>query len=369
MTARAAFSASGLRRAHTSMRRPPPSPLGARDVDGWLARRDPALLAEAERETARWINILNRLTELAEALIAADLRRLAHWCYAWAFALDPTLTDDPTAQQQVRANLALSGMLHPSLASALHPEQLDLLVGRLTLELAVLQVPAPAQLRRLVDAAGLPPSRARLPSRPAGAELARVLHPLVWAYHLPRLDLIGPITAFRLARLRLPDAEIRPWLPDTDEPWWWIWTGDVGALASWLRRKTEHFRPLSSDAEAALDQLDEFAGPTDPDAEETDRARTRALVEALSELHTALHVERMTREEALVAAFLAALQGEPTEAHARRAGLLPGPDTAWLHAHNLPELLARIAGARHHRGPAKALRAVEQLAGIRGVRP
>ena len=105
--------------------------------------------------------------------------------------------------------------------------------------------------------------------------------------------MLGPITAFRLVLLDVPDAEVYPWLPESAEPWPWIWTSGVAALTSWIRRKTEHFGPLARDA--------------------------------------------------------------------RRAGLLPGPETRWLHAHNLPELLARIAGARHHRGPAKALRAVEQL--------
>ena len=371
MSDRATFFEAILLRVHAKMRLRPPYPLGARDVDAWLARRDPALLAEAERETTRWLAILNRLAELAEALIAADLRRLAHWCYAWAFALDPTLTEDLTAQQQVRANLALSGMLHPSLTSALHPERLDLLVERLTLELAVLQAPAPVQLRRLVEAAGLPASRARLPSRPPGAELARVLHPLVWMFHLPRLELIEPITAFRLRCLKLPDAEVTPWLSETGGPWWWVWTSDLGALANWLERKTTHYQPLMPEAQAAIVALSDRVGPVDPDAEDADRAGTRVLHEALSALHTTLHVEGMTREEALVAAFLAALQGEPAEAdaQARRAGLLPGPDTAWLHVHHLPEVLARIGFARHHRGPARALRAVEKIAGIRGDRP
>ena len=164
----------------------------------------------------------------------------------------------------------------------------------------------------------------------------------------------------------MPDAEVYPWLSEGAGPWPWIWTSDLAALTSWLRRKTEHFGPLNREARDAIASLDQLAGPTDPDAEDRDRQLIRALVEALSELHRALHVERMNREEALIAAFLAALQGEPSDTHARRAGLLPGPDTTWLHAHNLPELLARIAGARHHRGPAKALRAVEQLTRLEG---
>ena len=74
MSDRAAFFEAILLRVHARMRLRPPYPLGTTDVDAWLARRDPALLAEAERETARWIAILNRLSELAEALVAVDLR-------------------------------------------------------------------------------------------------------------------------------------------------------------------------------------------------------------------------------------------------------------------------------------------------------
>ena len=180
--------------------------------------------------------------------------------------------------------------------------------------------------------------------------------------------MLGPITAFRLVLLDVPDAEVYPWLPESAEPWPWIWTSGVAALTSWIRRKTEHFGPLAREARDAVTRLEQLAGPTDPDDEDRDRALTRALHEALSELHVALQVARLTREEALVAALLAALQGEPSEAHARRAGLPPGPETRWLHAHNLPELLARIAGARHHRGPAKALRAVEGIAGLKAAR-
>ncbi len=373
MTDRATFFEAILLRVHARMRLRPPYPLSARDVDAWLARRDPALLAEAERETERWLGILNRLAELAEALIAEGLRRVAHACYAWAFALDPTLADDPAAQQQVRANLALSGMWHPTQAGELREVHLDRLIDRLRLELAIAQRGG-AELRRvlpifrrLVELAGLPASKARLP-KVEHAELLVALAPLTWPYNLLRPEIVGPATAFRLRLVGLPDAEVAPWLPETGGPWWWVWTSNLPALTSWLRRKTEHFRPLSSDAEAALDQLDSMVSPLDPDAEETDRAGTRALLDALSALHTALHGERMTREEALVAAFLAALQDEPTEAevHARRAGLLPGPDTAWLHAHHLPELLGRIAFARHHRGPAKALRTIEQIAASKG---
>ena len=65
MTDRATFFEAILLRVHARMRLRPPHPLGARDVDAWLARRDPALLAEAERETVRWLAILNRLSELA----------------------------------------------------------------------------------------------------------------------------------------------------------------------------------------------------------------------------------------------------------------------------------------------------------------
>ena len=156
----------------------------------------------------------------------------------------------------------------------------------------------------------------------------------------------------------MPDAEVYPWLSEGAGPWPWIWTSELAAFTSWLRRKTEHFGPLNREARDAIARLEQLAGPSDPDAEDRDRQLARDLHEALSELHRALHVAHLTREEALVAAFLAALQRESADSHARRAGLLPGPDTAWLHAHNLPELLARIAGARHHRGPAKALRAV-----------
>ncbi len=370
MSDRAAFFEAILLRVHARMRSRPPYPLGTTDVDAWLARRDPALLADAERETARWISILNRLSELAEALIAADLRRLAHWCYAWAFALDPTLATDTTAQSQVRANLALSAMLHPTLAAEVHEDRFDLFFQRLTTELAIAEhgsadlKRALPILRRLVEATGLPASRAKLP-RVAQVEQHQALAPLVWPYTLPRLELLGPITAFRLVLLDVPDAEVYPWLPDPG-PWPWVWTSDVAALTSWIRRKTEHFGPLSREARDAIARLDQLAGPADPDAEDHDRQFARDLHEALSELHRALHVAHLTREEALVAGFLAALQGEPSDPHARRAGLLPGPDTAWLHAHNLPELLARIAGARHHRGPAKALRAVEQLTRLEG---
>lgn len=373
MSDRATFFEAILLRVHARMRLRPPHPLGARDVDAWLARRDPALLAEAERETTRWLAILNRLSELAEALIAADLRRLAHWCYAWAFALDPTLTSDMIAQQQVRANLALSAMLHPTLATEVHEDRFDLFFQRLTMELAIAEQGgadlkrALPILRRLVEAVGLPASRAKLP-RVAHAELLQALATLVWPYTLPRLELLGPITAFRLVLLDVPDAEVYPWLADSAGPWPWIWTSDMAALTSWIRRKTDHFGPLVREARDAITRLEQLAGPTDPDDEDRDRVLTRALHEALSELHVALQVARLTREEALVAAFLAALQGEPSEAHARRAGLLPGPDTAWLQAHNLPELLARIAGAHHHRGPTKALRAVEQLAGLKAAR-
>lgn len=371
MSDRATFFEAILLRVHARMRLRPPYPLSARDVDAWLAQRDPALLAEAERETTRWLAILNRLAELAEALIAADLRRLAHWCYAWAFALDPTLTEDPTAQQQVRANLALSAMLHPTLAAEVHEDRFDFFFQRLTMELALAEHSgadlkrALPILRRLVEAVGLPASRAKVP-KPAHVELHQALAPLVWPFTLPRLELLGPISAFRLVLLDVPDAEVYPWLSDGVGPWPWVWTRDVTALASWIHRKTAHFGPLPRETRDAIARLEQLAGPFDPDAEDHDRALTRALHEALSELHVALHVAHLTREEALVAAFLAALQGEPSDAHARRAGLLPGPDTAWLHAQNLPELLARIAGARHHRSPARALRAVESLITSKG---
>ncbi len=374
MSDRTTFFEAILLRVHAKMRLRPPYPLGARDVDAWLATRDPALLAEAERETARWLAILNRLSELAEALIAADLRRLAHWCYAWAFALDPTLMSDTIARQQVRANLALSAMLHPTLAAEVHEDRFELFFQRLAMELAIaehgnadLKRVLPI-LRRLVEATGLPASRAKLP-KVAQVELHQALAPLVWPYTLPRLELLGPITAFRLVLLDVPDAEVYPWLPESSEPWPWIWTSDVAALASWLRRKTEHFGPLAREARDAIARLEQLAGPSDPDAEDRDRQLARDLHESLAELHRALHVAHLTREESLVSAFLAALQRESADSHARRAGLLPGPDTAWLHAHNLPELLARIAGARHHRGLAKALRAVERLAELSGDRP
>ena len=363
MTDRATFFEAVLLRVHARMRLRPPYPLSARDVDAWLARREPALLAEAERETTRWIAILNRLAELGETLISADLRRLAHACYSWAYALDPTLADDSTAQQQVRANLALSGMWHPTLAAQLHPDRLDDFVARLVQELAVAERGGASLrrvqpvLRKLAELAGLPASKSRLP-KVAHAELLVVLTPLVWAFHLPRLELIGPITAFRLHLLGLPDSEIMPWLTEAGGPWWWIWTGDLSALTGWLRREIVHFRPLHAEVEAALEQLDSMVVPRDP------AQLTARLIDALQDLHTALQATSLTRESALVLAFLAALQGEPAEAdaHAQRAGLLPGPDTAWLRTHHLPELLTRISFARHHRGPAAALRAVEQLA-------
>ncbi len=311
------------------------------------------MLERAGVYTPQQIALLNRLAELAEALVAEDQRRLAHACYAWAYALDPTLADDRAAQQQVRANLALSGMWHPTQAGELREVNLDRLIDRLRQELAIAQrggaelrrvLPI---LRRLVELAGLPASKARLP-RVAHAELLVALAPLVWAGTLPRAEIVGPVTAFRLRLLGVPDPEIFSWLPATGGPWWWVWTGDLSALTSWLHRKTEPLRPIAPGVEAALEQLDSRVSPLDPDAEDADRAGTRALIEALRALHTALHAERRTREEALVAAFLAALQGEPS-------------DTPWLHTHHLPELLHRVASARLLRGAAQALRAVERI--------
>ena len=313
--------------------------------------------------TAHQIALLNRLAELAEALIAADQRRLAHWCYAWGFALDPRLAGDSTARQQVRANLALSAQLHPTLAAELREARLKMFVERLALELKCAEA-AGADLhavqrflRRFQEAAGLPVSGSGLPVLPESGALA-ALAPLVWPYNLPRLELLGPLTAFRLARMEVPDAEVYPWLPETDHNWVWIWTGDLGALASWLRRKTGHLGPLNSEAQEALARLEQLVGPVDPDAEDRDLELARELVEALSELHRALYVEGLDEEAARVAAFLGAMQGEPGH-----------EDDPWIHHHNLPELLARIAGARQVRGPAKALRAVELIAGIkaRGV--
>ena len=325
-------------------------------------RHDPALHAEARREAARFSSTLNRIAELAEALIAADLRRLAHWCYAWGFGLDPTLGEDPLAQQQVRANLALSAMLHPSLAAEIREDRLELLLQRLEAELALAQRSGAdlrrvqQVLRRLSEAAGLPVSRSA-PEALQRSGILGALSPLVWPYTLPRLELLGPITAFRLVLLDVPDAEVYPWLPETDHNWVWIWTSDVAALASWIRRKTAHAAPLPRDARDAIAHLEQLAGSADPDDEDRDRQLARALVEALSELHRALYVQGLTREEALVAAFLGALQGEPGH-----------EGEPWTHHHNLPELLARLSGARHHRATAKALRAVEQLASLKAAR-
>ncbi len=371
MTDQQRYFEAVLLRVHARMRLRPPYPLGARDVDAWLARRDPALLAEAERETARWIAILNRFAELAEALIAADLRRLAHWSYAWGFALDPVLADDPEARKQVSANLAYAGMLHPSLAAQLHEDSFALFFERLTVELAIvapgghdLSRVLPA-LRRLAEATGIDAAKARIPKAPAHADELLALHPLVWPLALPQLDVLKAISAFRLVRLGLPVAEVYPWL-DAPEPLLWVWTGDLGALVAWSRRALGPSNGQGREAREALDRLAVLRAGR-PISEDHDLRQARAIAAALSELRHALHVADMTREASLVAAFLAFLDGAAPEGqrHAQRGGLLPGPDTEGLRTANLPDLLGRIGFARRQRGPAGALRAVERAAGLR----
>lgn len=365
------FFEAVLLRVHARMRLRPPYPLSARDVDGWLARRDPALLDEAERETERWITILRRLADLGAALTAADQRRLAHWCHAWGFALDPVLAAEAEGQQQVRANLAMTGMLHPTLADALREDNLEQLVRRLLVELVIAPLGGQdrsrvqAALARFVQAAGLPPASAR-PPKLARSELLQALSPLVWPFTLQRAELVGPVTAFRLALFGTPDAEIYPWLPET-EPCPWVWTGDAGALASWLRRRTAARLQPSVALRAALTRLDEQAGGARGCADECDLQLLVDLSRALTALAGALTDAGLSREEALVSAFLAHLDGDAAGAdrQAMRGGLLPGAETAWIRASNLPELLARISLVRHHPGPAGALRAAEQLAGQR----